>query len=81
MTFFSLVEDDMGNVSKWKESLADRSLARKPPSLMQLVYGDNSTSMNKGNDSSEDEENEGDFFMPKELIKVRSPLLSCTISM
>ncbi|XP_039689953.1 ribosome biogenesis protein BMS1 homolog isoform X3 [Medicago truncatula] len=64
-------EDDMGNISKWKESLAERILARKSPSLMQLVYGEstnNSTSMDEENDSSEDEEN-GDFFIPKEEIK------------
>ncbi|KAJ1410469.1 Ribosome biogenesis protein BMS1/TSR1, C-terminal [Sesbania bispinosa] len=65
-------EDDMGNVSKWKESLAERTLLRKTPSLMQLVYGEstvNSTSINKENDSSEDEENEGDFFKPIEEVK------------
>jgi len=61
----------MGNISKWKESLAERILARKSPSLMQLVYGEstnNSTSMDEENDSSEDEEN-GDFFIPKEEVK------------
>ncbi|XP_061353794.1 uncharacterized protein LOC133298512 isoform X2 [Gastrolobium bilobum] len=64
--------DDMGNVSKWKESLAERTLSRKTPSLMQLVYGDstvNSTPINKENDNSEDEESEDDFFKPIEEVK------------
>lgn len=67
----------MGNISKWKESLAERTLSRKSPSLMQLVYGEstiNPTSMNEENDSSEDEEN-GDFFKPIEQVKKVSPLL------
>ncbi|KAK7312391.1 hypothetical protein VNO77_36204 [Canavalia gladiata] len=66
------INDDMGNVSKWKESLAERTLSRKTPSLMQLVYGEstsNSTSINKENDNSGDEESEDDFFKPIEEMK------------
>ncbi|CAJ2679106.1 unnamed protein product [Trifolium pratense] len=59
-------DDDVGNVSKWKESLAERTLARKATSLKQVVYGEstnNSTSMNEEYDSGEDDE---DFFLPIE---------------
>ncbi|KAL4327064.1 hypothetical protein AHAS_Ahas13G0062700 [Arachis hypogaea] len=68
-------DDDMGNVSKWKESLAERTLSRKTPSLMQLVYGEstvNMTSINKQNDSSDDEESDDDFFKPIEEVKKQS---------
>lgn len=77
--FFLSEDDDMGNVSKWKESLSERTLALKPPSLMQLVYGEstnNSTSMNEEIDSSDDED--GDFFKPIEEVKKVSSLLICT---
>jgi hypothetical protein len=74
--FIFCTEDDRGNVSKWKESLAERTLARKPSSLMQLVYREstnNPTSKNEENDSGEDDE----FFYPKdERKKVSSPLLA-----
>lgn len=78
----SLIEDDLGNVSKWKESLAERTVSRKNPSLMQLVYGEsestiNSTSTNEENDSSEDDEGEGDFFKPIEEVKKVGTLLPC----
>ncbi|KAG4979591.1 hypothetical protein JHK84_033177 [Glycine max] len=65
-------EDDTGNVSKWKESLAERTLSRKTPSLMQLVYGEstiNSTTINRENDNSGDEESDDDFFKPIEEVK------------
>ncbi|KAL4389329.1 hypothetical protein AHAS_Ahas03G0034200 [Arachis hypogaea] len=68
-------DDDMGNVSKWKESLAERTLSRKTPSLMQLVYGESTVNMipiNKKNDSSEDEESDDDFFKPIEEVKKQS---------
>ncbi|KAH1224663.1 Ribosome biogenesis protein BMS1 [Glycine max] len=64
--------DNMGNVSKWKESLAERNLSRKTPSLMQLVYGEstiNSTTINRDNDNSGDEESDDDFFKPIEEVK------------
>lgn len=80
--FFIFLIDDMGNVSKWKESLAERTLSQKTPSLMQLVYGEstvNLISINKENDSSEDEESDGDFFEPIEEVKKVGPLLACMI--
>ncbi|KAK7264372.1 hypothetical protein RJT34_31980 [Clitoria ternatea] len=64
--------DDMGNVSKWKESLAERTLARKTTSLMQLVYGEPTASMDKENDNSGGEESEDDFFKPIEEVKKRT---------
>lgn len=76
-----LIEDDMGNVSKWKESLSERTLSRKTPSLMQLVYGEstvNSTSINKEIDNSEDDDSEDDFFKPIEEVKKVGTLLTCT---
>ncbi|XP_019451232.1 PREDICTED: ribosome biogenesis protein BMS1 homolog isoform X3 [Lupinus angustifolius] len=68
-------DDDMGNVSKWKESLAERTLSRKSPSLTQLVYGEstvNPTSINNENDNSEDDGSEDDFFKPIEEVKKQS---------
>lgn len=65
-------EGGMGNVSKWKESLAERTLSRKTPSLMQLVYGEstiNSTAINRENDNSGDDESDDDFFKPIEQVK------------
>ena len=40
----SIIVEDMGNISKWKESLAERTVSRQTTNLMQLVYG-NSTSI------------------------------------
>ncbi|QCD88478.1 ribosome biogenesis protein BMS1 [Vigna unguiculata] len=68
-------ENGMGNVSKWKESLAERTLSRKAPSLMQLVYGEstnNSTTANSENENSGDEESDDDFFKPIEEVKKQS---------
>ncbi|XP_054812121.1 ribosome biogenesis protein bms1 [Prosopis cineraria] len=65
-------EDGVGDVAKWKELLAERTLSRQTPSLMQFVYGKstvNSTDMKKEDDSSEDEESEDEFFKPKEEVK------------
>lgn len=75
-----LLENGMGNVSKWKESLAERTLSRKAPSLMQLVYGEstnNSTTANSENDNSGDEESDDDFFKPIEEVKKVSRFLPC----
>ncbi|XP_062007636.1 ribosome biogenesis protein bms1-like [Rosa rugosa] len=50
---------DMGNIAKWKESLADRTFLKQTTNLIQLVYGKStsmSTSVNEENDSSADEE-------------------------
>ncbi|CAI9757098.1 unnamed protein product [Fraxinus pennsylvanica] len=59
--------DDMGNISKWKEFLVERTASRKNVNLMQLVYGKPvSESSNEKQDSSEKEESEDDeFFRPK----------------
>nr|KYP66001.1 hypothetical protein KK1_012279 [Cajanus cajan] len=65
-------EDDASNTSKWKESLAERTLSRKTPSLMQLVYGEStisSTTINREKDNSGDEESDDDFFKPIEEVK------------
>ncbi|KAK4598333.1 hypothetical protein RGQ29_015700 [Quercus rubra] len=63
-------EDDMGNISKWKESLMERTVSRQNTNLMQLVYGKSTsastTAMDEAQDSSGDEESDGDeFFKPK----------------
>ncbi|KAJ0013539.1 hypothetical protein Pint_19535 [Pistacia integerrima] len=60
----------MGNISKWKESLLERTVSRQNINLMQLVYGKSAstsaTSSNGVQDSSEDEESDDDeFFRPK----------------
>lgn len=66
----------MGNISKWKESLVERTISRQTTNLMQLVYGKTTsiptTSINE-EESSGDEESDGDdFFKPKgEGNKVR----------
>ncbi|CAA2971661.1 ribosome biogenesis BMS1 homolog [Olea europaea subsp. europaea] len=59
--------EDMGNISKWKEFLAERTASRKNVNLMQLVYGKPvSESSNEKQNSSEKEESEDDeFFKPK----------------
>ncbi|XP_050206240.1 uncharacterized protein LOC126655914 [Mercurialis annua] len=76
-------DDGLGNVSKWKESLLERTRLKRNINLMQLVYG-NSTStavIKEDRDISEDEESEGDdFFKPKgEGNKKMKELLDGTI--
>ncbi|XP_051151391.1 ribosome biogenesis protein bms1 [Andrographis paniculata] len=56
-------EDEMGNASKWKESLAERTASRKKINLMQLVYGAPASNTSNGIDDSSDEDDE--FFKPK----------------
>ncbi|KAL3846002.1 hypothetical protein ACJIZ3_003405 [Penstemon smallii] len=61
-------EDEMGNASKWKESLAERTALRQNINLMQLVYGKPaSKSSNDVEDISEEEsdDDDDDFFRPK----------------
>ncbi|PIN24705.1 GTP-binding protein AARP2 involved in 40S ribosome biogenesis [Handroanthus impetiginosus] len=59
-------EDEMGNVSKWKESLAERTASRQNINLMQLVYGKPaSKSPNEIKDASEEESEDDEFFKPK----------------
>ncbi|XP_044466219.1 ribosome biogenesis protein bms1 isoform X2 [Mangifera indica] len=64
------IDDGLGNISKWKESLLERTVSRQNINLMQLVYGKSApTSLTHSNgvqDSSEDEESDDDeFFRPK----------------
>ncbi|KAK4855734.1 hypothetical protein QYF36_010327 [Acer negundo] len=64
------IDDGMGNISKWKESLLERTVLRQSTNLMQLVYGKSvsasAASFNEAQDSSEDEGSEDDeFFKPK----------------
>ncbi|TXG72756.1 hypothetical protein EZV62_001335 [Acer yangbiense] len=64
------IDDGMGNISKWKESLLERTVLRQSSNLMQLVYGKSvstsAASFDEAQDSSEDEGSEDDeFFRPK----------------
>lgn len=59
-------EEDMGNISKWKESLVDRTFSKQNNNLMQRVYGKSaSTPINEKQDGSEDEESDDEFFKLK----------------
>ncbi|KAL7177029.1 hypothetical protein ACSBR2_030375 [Camellia fascicularis] len=62
-------ENEMGNASKWKDSLTERTILRQNDNLMQLVYGKSATMATTVDDAqanSEDEESEDDeFFKPK----------------
>ncbi|XP_011043597.1 PREDICTED: ribosome biogenesis protein BMS1 homolog isoform X3 [Populus euphratica] len=59
-------EEDMGNISKWKESLLDRTISKQNNNLMQRVYGKSaSTPINEKQDGSEDEESDDEFFKLK----------------
>ena len=65
----------MGNISRWKESLIERTISRQTINLMQLVYGKSTkpTLLNEEQDSSDDEESGDEFFKPKgDGNKVRS---------
>ncbi|CAN0876966.1 Ribosome biogenesis protein BMS1 homolog [Linum grandiflorum] len=62
--------DHMGNSSRWKESLMERTASRKRINLMQLVYGKSASlkesHVNQNQDPSDNEESDGDdFFKPK----------------
>ncbi|XP_030506282.2 ribosome biogenesis protein bms1 isoform X2 [Cannabis sativa] len=55
-------EEGMGNISRWKESIIERTNSRQTTSLMELVYG-KTTSINE---EESGEESDGDeFFKPK----------------
>ncbi|KAK4419933.1 Ribosome biogenesis protein BMS1 [Sesamum alatum] len=59
-------DDEMGNVSKWKESLAERTSSRQNINLMQLVYGKPaSKTSNEMKESSDEESEDDEFFKPK----------------
>ena len=71
------VETGMGNTSKWKESLAERTSSRQHVNLMKLVYGKlrqtSTTSSNEAHDTSDEESDRGEFFRPiGEINKVYS---------
>ncbi|XP_050945584.1 ribosome biogenesis protein bms1 isoform X2 [Cucumis melo] len=58
----------MGNTSKWKEPLSERTRSRQHLNLMKLVYGKSTdistTSSNEAHDTSDEENDGGDFFTP-----------------
>ncbi|KAL0318378.1 UNVERIFIED_CONTAM: Ribosome biogenesis protein BMS1 [Sesamum angustifolium] len=59
-------DNEMGNVSKWKESLAERTSSRQNVNLMQLVYGKPaSKTSNEMKDSSDEQSEDDEFFKPK----------------
>ncbi|CAN1311882.1 Ribosome biogenesis protein bms1 [Linum perenne] len=62
-------DDNMGNTSRWKESVKERTVLRKSTNLMQLVYGKSASvkeSHAKNQDASDNEESDDDdFFKPK----------------
>ncbi|KAL8530896.1 hypothetical protein ACS0TY_007794 [Phlomoides rotata] len=59
-------EDEMGNASKWKESLSERTASRQKVNLMQLVYGKpGSESLYEMNDTSKEDSEDDEFFKPK----------------
>ncbi|KAI7725787.1 hypothetical protein M8C21_013958 [Ambrosia artemisiifolia] len=61
-------QENMGNASKWKESLVERTISRKTTNLMQLVYGKSET---KPDDSPHEaidadvSDDDAEFFKPK----------------
>ncbi|RZC50144.1 hypothetical protein C5167_018575 [Papaver somniferum] len=59
-------DDGLGNASKWKKSLIERTISRNGTNLMKLVYGKymgkSTTSVGEGHGSREDDESEGDEF-------------------
>ncbi|KNA09833.1 hypothetical protein SOVF_149750 isoform B [Spinacia oleracea] len=63
------VEEDMGNASRWKDSLLERALSRQNKNLMQLVYGkstsDLASDISEPQGSTDDESEDDDFFKPK----------------
>ncbi|CAA6667167.1 unnamed protein product [Spirodela intermedia] len=66
----SQTEDELGNASKWKESLAARTISRQNKNLMQLVYGqpglEIGAAVQERLSGSESEDGEDDeFFKPK----------------
>lgn len=83
---FSLLEDGMGNISKWKDSLLERTALRQSMNLKQFVYGKSTslaTSSKEVQDSGESEETDDDeFFKPKgEGNKVCSAVIGVIVSL
>lgn len=63
---------EMGNVSKWKESLAERTASRQCVNLMQLVYGKAAKTSTASVNGTVDEESDDEFFKPKGEGKKKS---------
>ncbi|XP_010673096.1 uncharacterized protein LOC104889551 isoform X2 [Beta vulgaris subsp. vulgaris] len=63
------VEENMGNASRWRESLLERTVSRQNSNLMQLVYGssmlDRTSDISEPHGGSDDEGEDDDFFKPK----------------
>ena len=60
---------NLGNASKWKESLVERAILRQTTSLTQLVYGKSETKPDDSVEQDHDaDESDGDeFFKSKGL--------------
>lgn len=70
--FLLMILENMGNISRWKESLVERTISRKNTNLMQLVYGKSTSTPTPSIDQEDSSEDE--FFKPKgEGNKVRLP--------
>ncbi|XP_021748940.1 ribosome biogenesis protein BMS1 homolog [Chenopodium quinoa] len=63
------VDEDIGNASKWKDSLLERTVSRQNMNLMQIVYGkpipNLASDIGESQGSSDDESEDDDFFKPK----------------
>ncbi|KAJ9554903.1 hypothetical protein OSB04_009517 [Centaurea solstitialis] len=61
------LEGNMGNASKWKESLVERTISRQNMNLMQLVYGQSESKSNASlhEDVDAEESDDDEFFKPK----------------
>lgn len=64
-----VTEQDMGNASRWRESLLERTVSRQNINLMQLVYGKSGSNltpdMSEPLRSSDDDSEDDGFFKPK----------------
>lgn len=59
-------DSGMGNSSKWKESLLERTVSRQHVNLMKHVYGKSTQTSTTSRDEGDDEESDEDhFFRPK----------------
>ncbi|KAL3506624.1 hypothetical protein ACH5RR_032006 [Cinchona calisaya] len=65
----SQAEVEIGNASRWKESLVGRTASRQNTNLMQLVYGKSATmataSVHGSVDEESDDDDDDEFFKPK----------------
>lgn len=66
---FDTNEEDMGNASRWKEFLSERTRNRQNVNLMQLVYGasesKSTTKAELRQHGAENDESDTEFFVPK----------------